>query len=153
MGSAPPSSGTPVVGMAATNGADGYWLVTSDKALAPSGPVPTVLAQCDQSIDNPDVEPALIVLACGDGNASLEHLVWSSWTATSATGRGQFVHNTCDPDCAEGTFVSAAATVRLAYPVQTNAGREFAGLSYSYADPTSRSGHTTDSEVAPTSPG
>jgi hypothetical protein len=99
------------------------------------------------------VEPSSIVLACGDGNASLTHLIWTSWTATKAAGYGYYTHNTCTPDCADGTFVSAPATVRLGYPMETSAGREFAQISYTYSDPSTPGGSATYTTVAPTSPG
>lgn len=52
----------------------------------------------------PSVEPSEIVLACGDGNALLEGLHWTSWTAGSATAVGTFVYNDCTPNCADGHF-------------------------------------------------
>jgi len=151
-GSAPAPARTPVVGVAGTPGGGGYWLVTTDRAMPYPATAPRVLAQCNEDQTDPAFQPKEIVLACGDGNAWLDQLVWSSWTSAGALGRGRYVHNTCDPDCAEGTFVSTPATVALAYPVDTSAGEEFAGLSYAAADPSARSGHTSYAEVAPTSP-
>ena len=148
-----PGARTPVVGMATTKDGGGYWLATTDRPPPAPTAVPRVVAQCNEDGIDPSVRPPQIVLACGDGNAWLGRLVWSSWTGTSATGSGQYVHNTCTPDCASGTFVSSPATVRLSYPVQTSAGLEFAGLSLTYLDRSSPTGHTTYSEVAPTSRG
>lgn len=76
------------------------------------------------------------MLACGDGNADLDHLTWSSWTSSGATGTGDYTHNLCQPDCAQGTFVSAPTTVRLSYPIETGKGPEFAALSYTTAGET-----------------
>jgi hypothetical protein len=78
----------------------------------------------------PDVEPGTIVLACADANAYLDHLTWSSWTASSATGVGDHTHNLCRPDCAGGRSVSEPAGVRLSYPIETAGGREFSELRY-----------------------
>jgi len=65
----------------------------------------------------PSVEPAEIVLACADGNALLEDLHWTSWTATSATAVGTFVYNDCTPNCAEGHFHHVPGTrVTLTVP-------------------------------------
>lgn len=56
--------------------------------------------------------PAQIVLACGDGGAVLDDLVWTGWGAGTATAAGSLSTNTCDPTCAGGTFVTFPATVR-----------------------------------------
>lgn len=70
---------------------------------------PTVLrADCVRDV----AAPARIVLACGDGNAVLQDLVWTGWGAGTATATGTLITNTCDPTCAGGTFVSFPATVR-----------------------------------------
>ena len=152
-GAAPPSSRTPVVAMASTPTGRGYWLTTTDKQLPPPTPVPSVLAQCDYLGAPPAVQPGTIVIACGDGNALLTHLTWSSWTPTTASASGDYTHNTCTPDCAQGTFVSTPASVRLGYPIETSAGREFAMISFTYADPAAPGGSFTGTEVAPTSTG
>jgi hypothetical protein len=99
------------------------------------------------------VKPATIVLACGDGDAWLGNLTWTSWTPTTATATGSYTHNTCIPDCAQGTFVSTPATVRLDYPIPTSARQEFATVSYTYADPSAPGGSSTFTGVVPTSPG
>ncbi|HZT66032.1 MAG TPA: hypothetical protein VFA11_09620 [Acidimicrobiales bacterium] len=151
MGAAPPGGSTPVAGMAATTDGGGYWLTTTDKSLPPPARVPSVLAQCNLPGAPPAIEPGTIMLACGDGNAYLDHLRWSSWTGTAATATGVYTHNTCTPSCAGGTFVSAPTTVRLSYPAQTRAGKEFGSVSYTAT--TASGGSSTFTEVAPTSPG
>jgi hypothetical protein len=154
MGSAPPSNRTPVVAMASTSDGDGYWLATTAKELPPPTPVPSVLAQCNFAGPPPPVvEPSSIVLACGDGNASLTHLTWSSWTTTTAAATGDFLLNNCTPDCAGGTFVSNPASVRLGYPVETSDGQEFASVSYTYADPSAPGGSLTYATAVATNPG
>ncbi|HVX21419.1 MAG TPA: hypothetical protein VHB02_08725 [Acidimicrobiales bacterium] len=146
LGGTPPGSSTPVVAVAADPVGAGYWLTTTDRALPPSGPVPSVLATCNLPGSAPAVEPSTIMLACGDGNAYLDHLTWSSWTPSGATGSGTYTHNLCQPDCAQGRFVSAPTTVRLAYPIATGRGREFSQLSYTTAG-------STRTTAIPTSPG
>lgn len=67
----------------------------------PQSPVDTsikVYGDCTTA----SVEPAGIVLACGDYGESLSGLRWSTWTAGAATGVGSFVYNDCNPDCADG---------------------------------------------------
>jgi hypothetical protein len=140
----------PVVGMASTPGGHGYWLTTTDKQLPPPTPVPSVLAQCNYPGAPPAVQPGTIVLACGDDNALLTHLTWSSWTSTTAAATGDYTYNTCNPYCARGRFVSTPASVHLGYPIETGAGREFAMISFTYADPSAPGGSFTETRVAPT---
>jgi hypothetical protein len=153
IGGALPGNGIPAVAMAATADGHGYWLATTDKSLPPPTSVPSVLNECNMPTASTSVEPSAIVLACGDGNASLTYLSWSSWTPTIAVATGYYTHNTCTPDCANGTFVSALASVRLGYPVETSAGREFAMISYTYVNPGAPGGWSTVTGVAQTSPG
>jgi hypothetical protein len=150
-GGTPPSN--PVVGMAATQAGHGYWLATTAKALPPPAPVPSVLYECTNPAAGPAVEPASVVLACADGNASLTNLVWSSWTASTASATGNYIHNTCTPDCAQGTFVSVPSSVVLSYPIETGVGREFSTVTYSEEDPTAPGGQVIHTAVIETSTG
>jgi len=150
MGAAPANPSIPAVGMAAPDGA-GYWVTTTAKALPAPTPVPSVLAECNRPGAGPAVEPTNIVLACGDGNASLTGLAWSSWGVSSATGSGEYTHNLCVPNCASGTFVSTPTSVELRYPVRSAAGSEFSTVTYSAATPTAPGGRTTYSAVVETS--
>jgi hypothetical protein len=131
-GGDPAPISTPVVAMASSAAAPGYWLATSDKVLPSAQSTPTVLAACDQYQGPAAVEPSSIVLACGDGNASLTNLHWSSWTANGAVGSGDFTHNLCEPNCADGTFASDPTQVRLSYPIESGAGPQFSAVDYTY---------------------
>jgi hypothetical protein len=153
MGSGPPSPRVPVVAIAAARHSDGYWLATTAKQLPPPTTVPSVLADCNQANPTAAVRPSTIMLACGDGNAFLAHLSWLSWTATGATGAGLYTHNTCTPSCAAGTFVSVTARVQLSYPIETRAGKEFASISYTFANPSPPHQDINFTVVAATSAG
>jgi hypothetical protein len=153
LGANPAPTTTPVVAMAATASGGGYWLTTADKALPPATPVPSVLNQCNDITAGPAVTPSTIVLACADANARLTHLAWTSWTPSFATASGEYTRNTCTPSCAQGTFVTSPALVRLAYPIQTGAGRQFASVSYIYTNPSPPGGSSGVITVIPTSPG
>ena len=61
-------------------------------------------------------QPRTIMLACADGNVSVEELAWTSWAASAATAEGRFTFNLCTPSCARGRFVSFPATIRLTSP-------------------------------------
>lgn len=62
-------------------------------------------------------KPRSIVLACADGNASVQRLVWTSWGASAAHGHGVYVVNTCSPSCVQGHFVSYKMDITLSQPV------------------------------------
>ena len=80
--------------------------VTSVSSAANAAPVdangrPFVLWDCESK---PQVEPASLVLACGDGGDRMTAMRWSSWTPTHATGTGIQSLNDCTPNCATGHF-------------------------------------------------
>lgn len=64
--------------------------------------------------DKPVVMPLWIVLACGDGNAQVVHLVWTSWGSSDARASGDYAVNDCSPTCVGGKFQEYPATVILA---------------------------------------
>ena len=69
--------------------------------------------------------PSSYVLACGDGNASLERLRWSAWTKARAAARGVYHVNDCVPYCAAGHFHDYPATVVFDRPVSSSFGTAF----------------------------
>jgi hypothetical protein len=70
------------------------------------------------------VEPTQILLACGDGNAVMKHLTWTTWTTTSATGQGVLESNDCHPSCVGGTFHTYPARFTLTETVRAS-GRNY----------------------------
>jgi hypothetical protein len=58
-------------------------------------------------------KPSTIVLACGDGNAKLINLTWSTWGSSDALGRGDYDWNDCVPTCVGGTFHASPAALTL----------------------------------------
>ena len=62
--------------------------------------------------------PAELNLACADAGLWAEDLVWSSWSATSATATGIFTWHDCTPNCAESTkWGTSSAQFTLTDPV------------------------------------
>jgi hypothetical protein len=57
--------------------------------------------------------PKQLTLTCADANTLVKSLAWSSFGGPSALARGTFVVNTCEPNCADGKYVS--------YPVKLQA--------------------------------
>ena len=61
---------------------------------------PSVLADC---LGTPRFEPSEVVLACGDGTASVSGISWTGWGAAFAAGRGTATIDDCSPNCAAGS--------------------------------------------------
>jgi hypothetical protein len=60
--------------------------------------------------------PKLLTLTYADGNTVLKGLRWSSFGGRSAQGKGTFVTNTCEPNCAAGKDVSYPVSVKATSP-------------------------------------
>ena len=73
------------------------------------------------------VRPGSFTLACADGNSYLNHLSWSSWTASSASGTGRQMINDCQPYCAAGKFRGYPAHVTFwrSEPVPNHPGQRY----------------------------
>ena len=74
--------------------------------------LPTGLA-CRAS---PELRPKMVTFSCADDNLYFSVAHWSVWTNTAAVGTGRFTYNTCTPNCAGGTFISASATIGASVP-------------------------------------
>lgn len=57
--------------------------------------------------------PSSIVLACGDGNAQVVDLNWSSWGPADARATGDYAVNDCNPNCVGGRIHTYPATITL----------------------------------------
>ncbi len=62
---------------------------------------PHALPDC---LGKPQVRPASVVLACGDGNFGVRKLHWSGWGKPTARANGIAYANDCKPFCAAGHF-------------------------------------------------
>jgi hypothetical protein len=58
-------------------------------------------------------------------DAGLVDVEWRRWDDRGAVGRGRMVGVYCDPDCARGRRIEAAATITLSEPVACPNGRFF----------------------------
>ena len=62
-------------------------------------------------------------LACADNGVGVQGMVWTSWTASSATGAGTLWYNDCTPNCAQGRFHYVPDTrITLTVPVVSESG-------------------------------
>ncbi|MFE3188064.1 hypothetical protein ACFXHA_03590 [Nocardia sp. NPDC059240] len=63
-----------------------------------------------------NVEPARILLACGDGNLTVRDINWSSWGPDTAEGDGTEYRVVCQPSCASGHEATASTHITLRNP-------------------------------------
>lgn len=77
-------------------------LVIAAFAISASAASPTKITNCNKAVS----KPKSITLACADAGIALNKLSWSSFGGTTAKGKGTFVMNTCEPNCAAGKNVS-----------------------------------------------
>jgi hypothetical protein len=68
--------------------------------------------------------PSSMPILC-DGSESLEHLTWSEWSFSKATGTGVANVDDCSPSCATGRLHSYPVTVTLNLPEYTDHGWEW----------------------------
>jgi hypothetical protein len=68
------------------------------------------------------IRPATLEFAKG---GRLEGLRWTTWSDREAVGAGTMTGVVCEPTCAQGTKISAPATITLTRPVACPAGRFF----------------------------
>jgi hypothetical protein len=101
-----PTAATPAASADPTAAPSSAAAVTPVSNAANAAPVdangkPFVLWDCESK---PQVEPASLVLACGDGGDRMTAMHWTSWAPTHATGTGIQSLNDCTPNCAMGHF-------------------------------------------------
>jgi hypothetical protein len=77
-------------------------------AMSASAASPLKITNCNKAASS----PKLLTLTCGDGNEVLKGMTWSKFGAPTASGKGTFVTNDCEPNCADGKDVSYAVTVK-----------------------------------------
>jgi hypothetical protein len=83
-------------------------IVTAALAISASAATPLKITNCNKAASR----PKLLTLTCGDGNTVLKGLTWSSFGGETASGKGTFVTNTCEPNCSEGKNVSYPVSVK-----------------------------------------
>jgi hypothetical protein len=72
------------------------------------------------------------VITCADAGLGVEHLTWSAWTASTATGKGSLWLNLCTPNCADGKYGHYPVTVKLSAVKNSSQGRWFKDLTITY---------------------
>ena len=80
----------------------------------------------------PQVKPAQIIVACGDGGFYLSKIHWTSWSAKGAMGTGLGNANDCNPNCAAGHFHTYPARVSLTAAKTCHGRTELTKLSWTF---------------------
>jgi hypothetical protein len=83
-------------------------IVIAALAMSASASTPLKITNCNKA----QSKPKTVVLTCGDANTALKNISWTSFGGATAAGKGTFVTNTCEPNCASGKNVSYAVTVK-----------------------------------------
>lgn len=108
--------------------ATGAALIASPAAAAPTSHA-RVIASCTTA----KYKPSSYVLTCADANTQIHHATYTSWSAKSADGSGNYVYNTCLPSCAAGTFKHHPVSFTLYRPRTVSGKKLFTRMSVSYA--------------------
>jgi hypothetical protein len=103
-------------------------IVIAAFAISASAATALKITNCNKAASR----PKLLTLTCGDGNTVLKGLTWSSFGGATATGKGTFVTNTCEPNCSEGKNVSYPATVKATGSKKCKGATVYAKLSLTY---------------------
>jgi len=83
-------------------------LFSGQKTSAPT-PKQILTWDCETALHKPES----ITIACADGGIFVEEIKWSTWSQEGAIGSGIFSENLCEPNCAEGSRVTAPVNLTL----------------------------------------
>ena len=106
-------------------------LVIAAFSMSASAATPLKITNCNKAASR----PKLLTLTCGDGNTALKGMSWSSFGGATAAGKGTFVTNTCEPNCAEGKNVSYPVSVKATGSKKCKGATVYAKLSLTYTGP------------------
>jgi hypothetical protein len=97
-------------------------------AMSASAASPLKITNCNKAASS----PKLLTLTCGDGNEVLKGMTWSNFGAPTASGKGTFVTNDCEPNCAAGKDVSYPVSVKAQGSKNCKGATVYAKLSLTY---------------------
>jgi hypothetical protein len=93
-------------------------IVIAALAMSASASAPLKITNCNKA----QTKPKTVVLTCGDANTALKNMSWTSFGGATAAGKGTYVTNTCEPNCASGKNVSYPVTVKATGSKKCNGG-------------------------------
>jgi hypothetical protein len=100
-------------------------------SVSASAATPLKITNCNKAASR----PKLLTLTCGDGNEVLKGMTWSNFGAPTASGKGMFVTNDCEPNCAAGKDVSYPVSVKAQGSKKCKGATVYAKLSLTYTGP------------------
>jgi hypothetical protein len=100
-------------------------------AMSASAASPLKITNCNKAASS----PKLLTLTCGDGNEVLKGMTWSNFGAPTASGKGTFVTNDCEPNCAGGKDLSYPVSVKAQGSKKCKGATVYAKLSLTYTGP------------------
>jgi hypothetical protein len=103
-------------------------IVIAAFAMSATAASPLKITNCNKAVSR----PKLLTLTCGDGNTYLRGLSWSSFGGATASGKGTFVTNTCEPNCSQGKNVSNPVTVKATGSKKCKGATVYAKLTLTY---------------------
>jgi hypothetical protein len=77
-------------------------------AMSASAASPLKITNCNKTAGS----PKQLTLTCGDGNTVLKGLSWTNFGKATATAKGTFTIDLCEPNCAEGKDASYPASAK-----------------------------------------
>jgi hypothetical protein len=95
-----------------------FRLVVARKSGAPgaSAPIVNMPAPGHGTSGYSGTKPAAIFIS-GDSTNDVYKITWTSWTQSSATGKGTWIYDSCTPDCGDGQLATYPAVITFADPV------------------------------------
>jgi len=106
-------------------------IIVAALSISASAATPLKITNCNKAASR----PKLLTLTCGDGNEVLKGMTWSNFGAPTASGKGTFVTNNCQPNCASGKDVSYPVSVKAQGSKKCKGATVYAKLSLTYTGP------------------
>lgn len=106
-------------------------IIVAALSISASAATPLKITNCNKAASR----PKLLTLTCGDGNEVLKGMTWSNFGAPTAFGKGTFVTNDCEPNCAGGKDVSYPVSVKAQGSKKCKGATVYAKLSLTYTGP------------------
>jgi hypothetical protein len=89
----------------------------SEQASSQSRPLPSPGVFEDNlwtfDCEIPEQLPTRITLACADGGMLVDNIEWSAFNSVGAMGKGIYIRNICEPDCATGKYEKTPVEISL----------------------------------------
>ena len=82
---------------------------TMAQAITYPTPAKVIVLDCGTHATKPDS----LTIYCADFGVNVNHIKWTKWAQSGATGTGQYSANNCTPNCASGKIISTNVKLTL----------------------------------------